>query len=536
MSLTLTSVYTTDKAFQSARLSGQGEYDRGSYAVRELQPTTTIPAPELFPISLMGCESHDAGSLTLPPPNLRHWGYGFHRPCWELLNAAALDMLDSPVDIQACFDVCRSFPVLRVIDARGGDGRSGVWEGDELPAAPARREPFGQLWSQLCEYTTNSDPFRIPKLTRVLRYYTDNNDDRPEAADPGPAVTKDEAVTKDDAGTKGEALTKDEAVTKYEALTKDEAVTKERDPFSTLPTEILYMILSLISMSDVVNLRQASRNFHPLPLLNDYWRLRFLRGEEFEYIFEGRLASSELVFKGRWKELYYCIMGMQSETGIWIRQRLWPLACGLVELIAKRASTACLGVPISSSLEESDAAAIPDKYTWITCLSIEAETEYAEASRRAVFQRMVAIPVNHHFLSLAVSTVTEFGERYVSGLRFVSQTEDIQLGHVDRNHETILELKAEEHGETQNSLIKFHLSADEGTIRGLAVSSSQGIKSAWAGDDSHDSERQLDARLIHQSGDFWYLKGDFDVRVQPPCPLGTKLLSEMTAPNDNPRR
>lgn len=195
-----------------------------------------------------------------------YWGFPLHCACWGLLTAlGSWGVLDT----QAIFDVCRSFPTKGMMVLFGND-YGGICETDrwraEYPWDKSywmrykKRKPLGQE-------PVMENPLTVPNIQQMLEEGYINHIDH--------------------------------SVTNFIVA----GGSTQNDPFSALPFEILDLILVKLTLVDISQLRQASRECAGHVMSDAFWHSRFRRGGEFEHLFE--FIKNESLCKGRWKSIFF---------------------------------------------------------------------------------------------------------------------------------------------------------------------------------------------------------------------------------------
>ena len=397
--------------------------------------------------------------------DLPTWGFPFHSSCWDVLDVAAAD---EPLDIQAVFDVFRSFPICRDLMHFGHD--------------------YGGFLEEYQLVGKQPDPGREPYLVKR----TDSDAVRMEASDPmdlHAAWAILGAASKENFGLNG---------FEYE----ESKVSNPSDKFSKLSDDLLDLLLGWIPSKDIVSLKLASRTFAKTPLSDSFWKSRFLLGHEFEFMFESRESNRSRQLGGRWKGLYFSMRNSPS----WFlknRKRLWDVTCIFRDTVRRQVKFKCHGAPAQSPFEPD---APPHDHDWTTasrCLS-RPDVEFLFGGR-ALFERVIELTTE--IKQVFISTVKLFSETtYISGMRYVLENEAVlELGYVNVDTEEEISL------DKRSKFIGYELAHDMHGICGIALLFDDESKSSWVGEYDNLSRRRLVWKHSGASA-VRYLKGGFDVR------------------------
>ena len=360
-------VFTEGAEFQSARLSGQGRRENMRDTIQEIR---TIGTSSTSPSSSSSSSTSSPKVLdvwllrTRFFPTSIAWGYPFHLSCWEVLKSA----YDDPVDIQAIFDICRSFPITWEEWIDFGHTYGDLYEGKE-------NNRFKQNQDPLMVYMHKLDPFDAPRELRLLF------DDPPQL--------------------------KATRTTPISPLSLVDS--KGFDPFLNLPLELIQTILPLLPSSDVVNLKQASRVFACVPFTDSFWRSRFDKGHELEHVMEGKNHFSSPHLRGRWDSVFISVMAIQANPAMLNRKRVWGLAVGLRDLIQRRAAaTECHGSLINSYFEPPmPLPPVLDGMTWINANRYLVPPSKAfMGGSRALSKRYINFPSASQMILISIVSIS----------------------------------------------------------------------------------------------------------------------------------
>lgn len=394
-----------------------------------------------------------------PHPQLREqdaWGFPFHNSCWDLL---ALVRPDDYVDIQALFDILRSFPVqdgfINFGHTYGGDAKD-QWH----PGTDAIGKELLLVQGSTPEHQT-CNPLELPELRRFIEEASHN---------PDPSHDEEQHVPHPVTGL---------------------------DPFSKLPPEVLQYILEYLPTIDVLHLKQSSQASANVPMSQSFWRSRFMPGREFEAAFEARLNMASL--KGRWQSLYCLVESLQRSKRFTNRERIWGLACSLRAIVDQVTPTSLRG-----DIENLDSL------RWVDALTaLKHDKTFFSDGSRPFYHRNLCVPPRT--VQLLVSLVETYRRQYVSAIRFApADGTPSVLGYPHAASEVTISVAQ------SSGIAGFHLAQDERGFRALAVLSTSGTLSKWAGDPSGVPVRKLVfGPAATERGTVQYLKCAFYVSSSP---------------------
>ncbi|KAF4974482.1 hypothetical protein FZEAL_8620 [Fusarium zealandicum] len=290
--------------------------------------------------------------------------------------------------VQALFDICRSQPVQWGVVNWGHDyGGLVGYDVDVENLFPGQEAKLRNEWPTDTAQTT--DPMDISHLSHLVSRRADNHSANGHN-------------------------------TEFEL---EPRTPTSRDTFHRLPHEILLDIIVRLRSSDVTSFRLASRTIANIGMPDKFWHSRFWPGYEFEHIFE--LAHCQTA-RGQWKSVYYRARDLQSLPAMINRRRVWPLACQLSDLVARRLESRFYYGSLCKSFFNPDAK--NENQTWHTAQSaIQPATVGFSEGSRSLCDASVVIegPTSKAWASL----VSLYGKNYISGLRFMQEDGDIvQLG------------------------------------------------------------------------------------------------------------
>jgi hypothetical protein len=386
----------------------------------------------------------------------------------------------SIVDIQALFDLCRSFPVQQGVMDWGHDygGFVGMSHKDgEL--VPGERPRF---LNPVCT-GERCDPLNIPEIRHVFEDHGQGDSDLDLAMPPR----------------------------------RYTAGPHYQDAFSGLPVEILQLILTYIPTPDVGSLKRASRIYARLPLHDEFWKSRFFRGHEFDFVFEAARSSS--LAAGRWKSIYSSVKALRHTSSVVNRRRVWLLALSLHDLLLGAGEPRCDGIP-TDTRHDPDSPLLDVRWVHAGRYSLWSRRPDADFTHgcRLLYERMVGVP--DEATAVFASTIQIHGSRHISGIRIqLKSGRSLSLGYRHPKDEVLL-LRCD-HGPLR--IAGFCLARDQGGIRGLCVITDTGALSDWAGEYRNIPK----SRIVPSSTGRDFIKGlkaGFDVRI----PLQYQVFASLT--------
>lgn len=327
-------------------------------------------------------------------PGQRIWGFPFHCSCWDLLITLRETHGAGQFEPQTLFDVLRSFPRHKLSELGHDYGGVAGWdiELDLFDIVDPSHEP--------CHLLPGEEPRLVyDRTNRALLQMQRQN---PMCVIEISSIFRGERPS---GGTVSEAHSGD-----YLPSFK----TRYSEPFGKLPIELLQVIISELSSPDVIVLKQSSRVFQRLPLPDTFWRSRFLRGREFDYIFEALGYFKNR--KGHWRTTFQYFRDNRKSPSLMNRRRVWSLAQILDDLVEKRLeSDICSGTVVRSYFEPD--ALDEKKAIWTEahrCLS-PFNQDFPTGCRELYVRTMLVPPTA---TDIYVSFVDILDKANVSGLRF----------------------------------------------------------------------------------------------------------------------
>lgn len=441
--------------------------------------------PEVIEIDI---NSSAFGTNLAVGPGQRITGFPFHCSCWELFGKAQGTRSASIDEIQALFDLLRSFPRHELVDFGHKYGGIATYDlelnifhltysisplnrllpGEEPRPVYIRDDEAGQELQK-------HDPLEIEEIQLAFRHSED------VANLPSPAQPREPCMT---------------------------AGTGVLDPFRKVPVEILQLILGVLSSQDVVSVKQSSRSFQYTPLGDTFWRSRFEPGREFESIFEAQDYFQTR--NGQWKTIYHKFKALNRTPALVNRERIWTLAEVLSDLLSTKLNLSqCFGTPLRSYFEPTAHQLEEDGFWLKASRCLRAFNEDFDTGSRTLFARAIVIPQNID--GILISTVEVLGKTYICGLRFQhSEGPAIGLGYIRPGTETLCTWRS---GTRPSSFVGFHLAQGQRGIHGLAIVSSKDGLSDWVGEHYHIPKRRLVSVACHSrtTNGITMIEGGFDV-------------------------
>lgn len=421
-------------------------------------------------------------------PGQRITGFPFHCSCLEVFRKAQSIRSASIDEIQALFDLLRSFPRHELVD-------------------------FGHKYGGIAMYDLELNIFHltysIPPLDRLLpgeeprSVYIRDDEAGQELQKHNPLEIEEIQLT----------FGHSENVTNLPSPVQPRepfmtAGTGVPDPFGKLPVEILQLILDVLSSEDVVSVKQSSRPFQYTPLADTFWRSRFEPGREFGHIFE---EKDYFRFRnGEWKTIYHKFRTLNLTPTLVNRKRIWTLAEVLGGLLStKRNVSQCFGTPLRSYFEAT-AQQMEEDGSWMKASRcLRAFNEDFDTGSRTLFARAIVVPQNLD--GILISTVEVLGNTYICGMRLQhSEGPAIRLGYVRPGAETLCTWRT---GKRPTSFVGLHLAQGQRGIHGLAIVSSKNGLSDWVGEHYRIPKRRLVsvARHSRTTNSITMIEGGFDV-------------------------
>lgn len=168
--------------------------------------------------------------------------------------------------------------------------------------------------------------------------------------------------------------------------------------------------------------------------------------------------------KGNWQSLYRHVNSLRQSPAFVNRERIWRLALSLRHILSQVNSTSLRGDD-----EGLDSLRWIDAYVFLSPADI-----FFSRGSWAFHHRSLA--VSPGISSVSISFVEIYSRRYISAIRLVSPDgKSSTLGYQHPRNEFLVSTDAQ-------GVAGFHLAQDERGIRGVAVLSTSGSLSEWAGD------------------------------------------------------
>ncbi|KAL2822775.1 hypothetical protein BDW59DRAFT_149120 [Aspergillus cavernicola] len=268
------------------------------------------------------------------------------------------------------------------------------------------------------------------------------------------------------------------------------------DIFSSLPVEVLLLIISILPSADIQQLRLASRSVasvtDPASLPQSFWRSRFCAD------FEMGFASPINTFGNQnWHDTYFTLKyalrdsSSSSSARPRNRRRIWNLAGINAALLAQRMVKAGLhGSPCTENTRLPPRADTlthdPSPGTMIMAQLFEDRHDLLRSGSRRLHDRAVVLPLDECAInSIRISTVLFNSQEFISGLQFQllnpsTQTlTNISLGYMSPNANHFIEIAP------SVRVIGFELAICARGVTGVRVvvdSDYRGPQPQWVGD------------------------------------------------------
>lgn len=415
-------------------------------------------------------------------------GFPFHISCWKVL---AMVRPQDPINIQALHGLLRSCPIDEGILHFGHDYGGMLLYRPSTSKLAAGAEPslcryIGPSFNDFADEVDEEDEDPYENYTQYGAYsYCGKHD--PYEIPVLNSFLKREHEPENNVGTE---------VARFQ--TRGAGASK--DVFSKIPTEILHHILENLSSKDVAHLKKSSRTVASIPLLNSFWKSRFLPSQEYDFNFEAAHHGPSL--RGRWRSLCTFDKGLLSDAAVVNRKRVWKLALSMRDILEGMRESECAGDAVQSFFEPG---APRDDRRWITAArSLNTPSSYFFNGRRSLWERAITLPTGP--VIPFVSGCEMFGRFYISAIEL--ETDDgthLCLGYRHAASKTPL-------CTGKVVITGFRLAEDERGLRGISVLSAGGIMSEWVGEHNGLSKRMLILSSAAESK-FGHLKGGFDVSI-----------------------
>lgn len=474
------------------------DYDRIHSHDHSLSPGAEDEESEFIEIDI---NSSSFGTNLAVGPGQRITGFPFHCPCWELFRKAQGTRNASVGEIQAFFDLLRSFPRHELVD-------------------------FGHTYGGIATYDLELNYFHltysIPPLKHLLPgeeprlVYVRDDEAVQELQKHNPLEIKEIQLAFETDGNVCRLPSEVESDKPEPSIIAGTGVT---DPFQRVPVEILQLILGELYSQDVVSVKQSSRPFQYTPLADTFWRSRFEPGREFGHIFEAQ--DYFRCRNGQWKTIYHKIKSVKRTPALVNRERIWTLAEVLSGLLRTKLDLSqCFGTPLRSYFEPAAQQLEEDGSCQKASRCLRAFNKDFDTGSRTLFARAIAVP--QETSSIFVSTVELLGKTYICGLRLQhSEGPAFRLGYIRPEAETLCTWGTRTR---PRGFVGFQLAQGQRGIHGLAILSSQDGLSDWVGEHYHVPKRRLMlvSHQTHATKSIAMIEGGFDVSYHLANPLITR--------------
>lgn len=451
-------------------------------------------------------------------------GFPFHSACWDLFRAVRGTENLSDDEVQALFDVLRSFPRHQLVDLghdyggiAGYDLETNLFNLkyspphlDRLMPGEEPRVVYNLVPDSLLLEMQQQNPMEIRDLGLVFDI------DGPSQLSSDP--TQEAYALSGYKETSNEWPADEECATLRSTTNPKKSflaqvnATGGTDIFSKLPVEIRGAILCELSSHDVVSLKQSSRTFLYTSFSDVFWRTRFRPDREFGHLFESPRHFNDC--RGRWNTIYHHFKSISRRPSLVNRQRTWTLARNMDALLGMRLhNRQCLGTPVASFFEPAPGN-LEDDGAWLEanrCLRTFKKS--FSSGSRALFERVGSLQQDD-LDGIYISKVEVLGKTYVCGMRFQhSKGPSLELGYVRSETETLCTWKT---GTLPKQVVGFHLAQGQRGLRGLAIVSSIDGMSDWVGE--HHGDIPIRKLVLPQcqnaaSTPLTMIKGGFDVSI-----------------------
>lgn len=404
------------------------------------------------------------------------WGFLVHDSCWSLFQSVLQPWV---VPVGVFVEFCRSCPWSFGFLNWGHDyggivtfkfDPSDLLTGEDK-SIDGYKEALPGFRHHIAALSMFADPYKIPELLLCL------------------AETNRTALNDVDAPAHSACIA---------------AIRDRPECFLQLPPEISEAIVLQLKSTDLCNLRLASRAFAAMPLPQAFWASRFQSGFEFESVIEVQSTSFRQQNRD-WKMLYHRVKALLATPSLSNRNRIWGILRPLADLLKCYSSLSLAGYAYPSFYDPD----VPKSHDhpW-TCIqgAVERPKGYFFGGCMVLFERTVSIP--RDMTGLHVSVVHFSGTHYISGLRFVRQHGgDVCIGYNIPDNEVLLSLDGNSQSDSFGGVKGFEVAVGRRGIHAIALVSSTGIMSAWAGHPEEAPQMRLRTRLDRISA----LKAGFDV-------------------------
>ncbi|UNI15747.1 hypothetical protein JDV02_002253 [Purpureocillium takamizusanense] len=465
-------VYVEDGRTAPARLSGvslrRDERQDPPFDCVVLDDDESIldePTPSTELIRLMRKGFNDPPVPPADSVEEGRWGFPFHSSCWDIM-ASVVDGLDtSSRGLQALFNVLRSFPCPQGV-MYWGHSYLGLYQitadteflSTEDALVIDNDYPF-ELEESSPEEVEAWDPLEEDHLAgKIIQWKEEFVPSRQPS--PNPFLT-------DDVSGGGR--------------------------LSQLPYEVITEIFAHLRSCDVYNLRLASRRIALMPLADTFFHSRFRVGHEFAHVWEAHDVEDE--YRGKWRMIYMNYRAMYHHPALVNRKRVYKLAVAITTLVDQVFGVPCDGTPIPEPEPGSDEVTTDNngaKGEASTSKWIEDQKQPFLIHTSGFVFRRIHLPDVDKIRSVAVCTVSIFGEKFVSGLQFESIMGQRQnMGYVSESTlQTLTWPECDDHPDGFE-LYGFHLAIDNEGVRGIAAVTFEQELSAWISDRADIPKRRL---------------------------------------------
>ena len=376
-------------------------------------------------------------------PSYGPHGYLMHDACWQLLRYRfALDI----TAIGHFYEICHSLPTpLRCLGLSWGHDYGGLVVQNDLNFYPWEDRVQDVDSESLVIQEAREDPFENLDVKRLV-----------EAPSTFP-VRRTTCMSK--------------------------------DCFTSLPWEICEIITKSLPLSDIQNLRFASKTFASLYSSQYFWASRFAPGLERDYIFEAKAPLVDM----DWRNLYWLTQDRRAPPALRNRKRIWKLLTPIENYLRL-----CYNSSASKPLHEI----FQEGFEW---KEISGDIRYDDNSYRPSFHEGCGVMfesahlIPNELYEIACSMVKASDGSYVVGLRVTDKLQNsIRLGYVSEEEELVCKV---------TTLKGFNVAVGSRGIRALQIICEDNTASCWLG---QYENCPISQRLFH-AGAITALRAAFDV-------------------------
>ncbi|RDW93995.1 uncharacterized protein DSM5745_01317 [Aspergillus mulundensis] len=262
------------------------------------------------------------------------------------------------------------------------------------------------------------------------------------------------------------------------------------DLFSSLPAEVLHMILSILSSVDIRHLRLASRRVasvtDPASLPQSFWRSRFCADAEMGFALPTNESGHQ-----NWRDAYFLLKDTLSDSScvprVKNRLRIWSLVGINATLLAGHMigdglhGDQCTGtILIPAEAETLTSDVLPGRM--VRTSAFVDEHNLLPSGSRKLHDRVVVLPLGTcAIIRVNISTILFNSEKFVSGLQLgvvntsTQAITNLSLGFISPDHQLI------EIAPTVR-ITGFELATCPRGVTGIRAIVDRGPQPQWVGD------------------------------------------------------